>query len=305
MVSDINTGSAGSNPSYLYPYNDKLFFMADDGIVGLELWAYDPTTGVTALVKDMTVGSTSSYYIYNQTVYNNVVYFMMGTNQLWKTDGTTAGTELVKNGLTLDYNNTKMVNYSGKLYFGSNYLLWNSDGTSVGTVALTTIPNPNFTNIQPKFELNEKLIILTENGTFGAISGAFWFLDSSQNVTTIDATGISSYGDLFKFNNAIYFEAFDAVALPGLYRFGIPLNLATTSFNAIDFSIFPNPTSDNITIQSKNQIFENASITLTNTIGQTVFKKENLNSDTINLDISSQTNGIYFLTVENQGTKTV
>jgi hypothetical protein len=82
------------------------------------------------------------------------------------------------------------------------------------------------------------------------------------------------------------------------------IDLGLEEINQNNVSISPNPTSENITIQSSNQSFENASVTLTNSIGQIILKKENINSTTINLDISSQTSGIYFLTIENQGAKT-
>jgi ELWxxDGT repeat protein len=306
LVSDINVGVLGSNPSYLFPYNDKLFFMADDGIVGFELWAYDVATGIIALVKDMNLGSVSSSDFYNQTIFNGMLYFMCNANQLWKTDGTTAGTTLVKDGLSLDYNYTKIKVFANKLYFGSNSLLWSSDGTTEGTVALPALPNTvAFDNIQPISEINGKLVIAFVSSTFGTIQGKLWTCDSSQNITYVDANGINSYGDVFEYNNALYFEANEtSITFYGLYRFGIPLNLATNSFATNNFTVFPNPTSEKITIQSNNQPFENASVTLTNSIGQIILKKENVNSTTINLDISSQPSGIYFISIENQGAKT-
>jgi ELWxxDGT repeat protein len=299
MVSDINIGANGSNPSGLYVFNDKLFFLADNGIVGNELWSYDPATDITALVKDTQIGSNGLGYIFNQTTFNNELYFMANTNQLWKTDGTTAGTILVKDALMLDYNATKMVVFTNKLYFGSNYLLWSSDGTTAGTTALPSLPNTTaYTNVQPLTQINGKLIIVRGTGgsAFSSISGGLWTCDSVQNIAFVNST-VTSYGDIYAYNNALYFEADSK-----LCRYGIPLNLGIENNSKKEFSVFPNPTSSYLTIQSKNQPFQKA--TITNAIGQTIIKKENLNTSEINLDLSSQSSGMYFLTIENESSKT-
>lgn len=39
QVVDINTNTAGSSPGYLAMVGDTLFFVADDGSTGNELWA--------------------------------------------------------------------------------------------------------------------------------------------------------------------------------------------------------------------------------------------------------------------------
>jgi uncharacterized delta-60 repeat protein len=80
-------------------------------------------------------------------------------------------------------------------------------------------------------------------------------------------------------------------------------NLGINNLSQNTFFIFPNPTSNIITVQSENISLENASVTLTNSIGQNILQKEKINTSTINLDISSQTCGVYFLTIENQGKK--
>jgi len=41
MAADINQGSGDSNPSFLFVFNDDLYFRANDGSTGNELWMYD------------------------------------------------------------------------------------------------------------------------------------------------------------------------------------------------------------------------------------------------------------------------
>src|SRR6516165_123726 len=61
LVKDINPGGAGSNPGGLIDVNGTLFFAANDGTHGTELWKSDGTASGTVLVADIDPGSASSY----------------------------------------------------------------------------------------------------------------------------------------------------------------------------------------------------------------------------------------------------
>ena len=56
MVADINPNAGSSHPFSLTVFNNELYFRADDGIHGKELWKYD---GVNApsMVADIRSGS--------------------------------------------------------------------------------------------------------------------------------------------------------------------------------------------------------------------------------------------------------
>ncbi|MBF0185072.1 MAG: DUF4347 domain-containing protein [Magnetococcales bacterium] len=106
MLLDINPGTDSSSLGYgteLVLCNNKIFFQADDGVHGEELWVTDGTAAGTTLVKDIWAGSIDSS-IRTITAFNNKVFFYAqdGTgylgyhDQLWVSDGTTAGTQLVK-----------------------------------------------------------------------------------------------------------------------------------------------------------------------------------------------------------------
>lgn len=58
LVQDINPGFFSSFPSSLFVYEGKLYFAADDGQVGSELWVFDGSTA--SLEQDILVGSESS-----------------------------------------------------------------------------------------------------------------------------------------------------------------------------------------------------------------------------------------------------
>ncbi len=69
--------------------NSTLFFAANDGTSGIELWKSDGTSTDTELVKDINSGAASSYAEYLTTV-NATLFFAAddGSNgkELWKSD---------------------------------------------------------------------------------------------------------------------------------------------------------------------------------------------------------------------------
>ena len=61
MVKDIRTGPMGSNPSGLVNLDGTLYFAADNGVHGMELWKSDGTSAGTSLVKDINALTGGSY----------------------------------------------------------------------------------------------------------------------------------------------------------------------------------------------------------------------------------------------------
>lgn len=98
-------------PSSLTGVGSSVFFSADDGSHGRELWRSDGTATGTTLVTDINPGLNdalqpidSFYYIgrdsYDMQVIDNTVFFSADDGrhgrELWHSDGTAAGTTLVK-----------------------------------------------------------------------------------------------------------------------------------------------------------------------------------------------------------------
>ena len=170
LVKDINPSATygyprSSDPQELTDVDGTLFFRADDGANGQELWKSDGTEAGTVLVKDIEPGVYGSYPLSSSPLYltnvDGTLFFSAddGSNgrELWKSDGTTLGTVLVKDINRGSYSGpygtfpyssqpSRLVNLNGTLFLRANdgvhgYELWKSDGTETGTMLVKDI-NP-------------------------------------------------------------------------------------------------------------------------------------------------------------------
>jgi ELWxxDGT repeat protein len=161
LVKDINaSGSAFKSPMFRMSsadQSDLLFFPADDGIHGEELWMTDGTEDGTVLVDDIRPGFVDSSVQY-LTSSGDLVYFRaddgVGGPELWRSDGTEAGTALVKD-IREGFNNVQqLTDVAGKLYFTAidpqlGAELWVSDGTEAGTVLVRDIKPTSPPRVRP------------------------------------------------------------------------------------------------------------------------------------------------------------
>src|SRR5436305_12973316 len=125
LVSDINPGAPSSAPITGITINNTIYFAADDGAHGSELWKSDGSTAGTSLVKDINPGLGASNPT-GLTNINGILYFAAnngaGGMELWKSDGTAAGTVLVKdiNAGAANSNPLNLINVNGTLFFQAN-----------------------------------------------------------------------------------------------------------------------------------------------------------------------------------------
>lgn len=155
LIKDIYPGEPNSDPGWFVEIDDIVYFPANDGTNGIELWRTDATDAGTWMVKNIGTGANSMCEsVYGcgseHIVINNILYFRATDNvhgsEIWRSDGTDAGTYMVKDinpGLGDNSNSIFMsaqyfAEMNDILYFaadggGNNIELWRSDGTEAGT----------------------------------------------------------------------------------------------------------------------------------------------------------------------------
>ncbi|QSQ25351.1 hypothetical protein JY651_10670 [Pyxidicoccus parkwayensis] len=139
LLKDIALGAAGSEPRELVHGDGVLFFTADDGVHGRELWKSSGTGGAgTFLVADVRPGPLGSEP-HALTVVGDRVFFIaddgVDGQQLWVSDGMARGTrKLTRLHPDLLGIFPSLIDFRGTLYFSANdgvhgFELWRSDGT--------------------------------------------------------------------------------------------------------------------------------------------------------------------------------
>lgn len=236
LVKDINSQPGDrleSTPDQLLNINGVVYFVADDGTHGRELWKSDGTAEGTVLVKDIFPGTTIAY---GQTVASSsapsdfaalgdTLYFVADDGihgrELWKSDGTETGTVLVMEidvGQPGSFPRT-ITSHNAAVYFTTYGGLWKTDGTEAGTLRLS--PESGLYVSTGLHALNGELY-------FGA-SGDLWKTDGTvggtAQVVDLAGSGIPSVPSYAlkdnawaKFNNVLYFAANDGVAGNELWR---------------------------------------------------------------------------------------
>lgn len=139
LFKDINeTEGVGSYPHGFTIFNDNLYFIANDGIHGNELWCTNDDS--TYMVKNISTNGGALDYA-DLYAANNRLFFAAQYNdgffELWMSDGKDDGTErlLASDGNVIEAPHS-FIEWKGKTVFVAgqyNKQLWITDGTSQNT----------------------------------------------------------------------------------------------------------------------------------------------------------------------------
>jgi len=246
LVKDICPGTCSSVPDQLTVLSGltlgsaTLFFSASDSTNGRELWKSDGTASGTVLVKDICPGTCGSdpfelTVVHRAVIGTPTLFFgacystAYASCGLWKSDGTNAGTVLVKDtnpGGLYGSGLAGLTAYDRLLFFTANNdtygtELWRSDGTASGTVLFKDInPGPASSMPLPLTIFNGNLIFTANDGvhgselwsTNGTDAGAFMVNDINSGVNSSYPYYLTAVG------NTLLFSADDGMNGNELWR---------------------------------------------------------------------------------------
>lgn len=223
MVKDIvaGIGNAQIQPMRFAAasFQNKLFFIANDGTNGSEIWVSDGTTAGTVMLADINIGTASGcQYGTMFTEFNGKLFFpaddgISGT-ELWVTDGTTSGTNMFGDLSNQQYSSIEgMMAWNNKLWFSEMTLsqfdseIFVSDGTLQGTYKLSdSIPSiankdQSWGNTgMPPLIINSKIIVVVSDTVYVQTDG------TSIGSTTSPWTGYGHQYNSIISNNRWYYS---------------------------------------------------------------------------------------------------
>lgn len=239
LFADINLGEGSSmtDSGGWVELDGIIYFPADDGEHGTELWLTDGTVEGTKMILDIndnlptdpfSDAFSESSFPTQLTVYKNEVYFAAtdsSGDELWKTDGTEAGTVKVKDiweGEGSSFPQYLTV-FKGELYFCAGAEdegdeLWKTDGTEDGTQLVVDI-NPGTESSFPiqLYVFNDELLFSAATDGDGP---ELFKTDGTEEgtvlVKNIHEDDFPSFPEsFFEFKDELYFIAGDAVTPEG------------------------------------------------------------------------------------------
>ena len=228
LLKDINENGS-SNPTFKVLLGDEIYFTANDGIHGNELWKTDGTESGTVMVADITPGLNGTN-MGDLMVMNGTFYFESYTSEYgwelfkWNSE---IGLELVKDifpgentyGLPNGSYPTLFIEFEGHIYFtardsyntgSGNYELWKTDGTENGTIMVRDINGDDSSSLVSQLIVYEDIIIFTANN--GVNGTELWRTDGTELGTFMvkdinPGIGTSYSGQFISFDGLIYFSA--------------------------------------------------------------------------------------------------
>jgi|GEM_PF-2564821 len=242
LVKNIYPTQKYNSAENLTDFNGVLYFTIDDNVNGgYDLWKSDGTTAGTVLVKDIHSGASDhDYEIENFININGTMFFTIddsenGGIELWKSNGTAAGTFFIKEFNSGEYLDSleNFTNVNGTLFFtiydaleyyedyeGYHCELWKSNGTAAGTVLVKKFESFDIDDDYWYDEDQEINNLTNVNGTLyfrgwdSVYGNELWKSDGTTAGTVISidinpGEDSSEISNMTNINGTLYFQAND------------------------------------------------------------------------------------------------
>jgi ELWxxDGT repeat protein len=207
----------GTRPTSLTFVGSTLFFNAADPAHGNELWASDGTAAGTRLVKDLNTNTLGSFPFFLTNADGTLLFTansgplpgLLGNPEIWKSNGTTAGTQVVTIPAfpsPLSDAPGPLVSVHDKVFFTAEFdpQLWVTDGTATGTKLLKDFSEPNaFVALDNLTAVGNFLFFTVLDGATGTES--LWKSDGTvagtqlvqDNVLVVSGSGVAAGNTFF------------------------------------------------------------------------------------------------------------
>jgi len=223
LLKDIEPGAGGSYPNSYCICNGWLYFTAFTNANGSELWKTDGNSSNTMLVKDLTNDNQDGmgYSPFGPVCLNNLLIFVgqstIDDQELWVSDGTASGTQLLKDIRLGTYGSypSYFTLFNNHLYFTADngingQELWKTDGTTSNTSLVKDI-FPGSTGSYPfnLFVADSILLFAAESSNNNV---ELWKTNGNETVMlkNIHPTASSYPENFIAYNGKIFFSAEDA-----------------------------------------------------------------------------------------------
>ena len=221
--------------------NNTLYFLVSNFQTGSQLWRSDGTDAGTTHIRSFDLPMTSFELpqpISRLHFYLGNLYFVANDDlhgtEIWKSDGTTMGTAIIKDINPGPENSVShaLTEINGKVAFVANEFesrkgieLWSTNGTAAGTKLLKDINTTRTLSSSPlqsgSATLNDKIIFSADDGVHGFEP---YISDGTEKGTRLlndisSGPGSSSPGFFSVKNHEFYFVAFpEDFSNPTIYR---------------------------------------------------------------------------------------
>lgn len=220
LIKDINPGGTFDPPSSwardFIEFQGKLFFCANDGAGGEEIWTTDGTADGTNMfvnintTNDPFYGGSHPFYL---TINANKMYFSADDEhgqEPWVTDGTVAGTFMLKDlrttispsGINLSSQPQEFMSHKDLMFFSANTddfgrELFVTDGTSTSTTMVKDIRIDPLYGSAPKTIASLGELLYFSADMYGDGNYYLWSTDGTESGTKlVSKNGIYFLGSL-------------------------------------------------------------------------------------------------------------